>query len=64
MIFSAIVSVDISFFWVVSYLMIFSAGFFLLQPGLPEVRWPWLEWGILSVVAFGVAWCMTDVAQA
>ena len=40
------------------------AGFFTrLHPSLPETRWLWAEWGILLVVAFSVAWCVTDVSQ-
>jgi len=35
----------------------------LPQSGLSEVRWTWVEWGILLMTAFGVAWCVTDLTQ-
>jgi len=38
-----------------------AAGFFLLQS--PSARWLWLEWGVLLIVAFGAAWCVTDVSH-
>lgn len=41
-----------------------ATGFFTrLQPELSEVRWLWMEWSVLLVVAFGVAWCVIDVSQ-
>ncbi|NOX99703.1 MAG: adenylate/guanylate cyclase domain-containing protein [Verrucomicrobia bacterium] len=40
------------------------ADFFTqLQAGQGVVRWFWMEWIALLMVAFGVAWCMIDVSQ-
>lgn len=41
-----------------------AAAFFpRLQAGPSEVRWLEVEWLILVTVAFGMAWCVTDVSQ-
>ena len=35
----------------------------LIQFGALQVRWLWMETGILLISAFGLAWCVTDIAQ-
>ncbi len=40
-----------------------AAFFTRLQTGGIVVRWFWMEWVVLLIVAFGLAWCVTDVSQ-